>query len=164
MAIVYEKLYESKDFNQIDMESYLKSLSAYLLAENKKDNAIVRVEIDVKDIYLGIDLAIPCCLILQELISNAIKHAFPNGRKGKIILAFKKQHHGIINLYLSENGIGVPSNINFQKPQSLGLLLVSNLADQLAGSFRVTQNKGTSFFIDFPLLLSEKNFQMRKTR
>jgi two-component sensor histidine kinase len=159
MAIVYEKLYESKDFNQIDMESYLKSLSAYLLAENKKDNAIVRVEIDVKDIYLGIDLAIPCCLILQELISNAIKHAFPNGRKGKIILAFKKQHHGIINLYLSENGIGVPSNINFQKPQSLGLLLVSNLADQLAGSFRVTKIKGLPFLLIFRYFHLKKIFK-----
>jgi two-component sensor histidine kinase len=164
MAIVYEKLYESKDFKQIDMESYLKSLSAYLLAENKKDNKIIRMEIDAKDIFLGIDLAVPCSLILHELISNAIKHAFPNGRKGKIILTFKKQHHGTFNLCLSDNGIGVPSNINFQKPQSLGLLLVSNLANQLAGSFRVTQNKGTSFFIDFPLLSSEKSFQMRKTR
>jgi two-component system, sensor histidine kinase PdtaS len=92
MAMVYEKLYESKDFNQIDMESYLKSLCAYLLAENKKNNAIVRVEIDAKDISLGIDLAIPCCLILQELISNAIKHAIPNGRKGKIILTFKNHN------------------------------------------------------------------------
>jgi two-component sensor histidine kinase len=74
------------------------------------------VEIDAKDIFLGIDLAIPCCLILQELISNAIKHAFPNGKKGKIILTFKKQHHGIFNLCLSDNGIGVPSNITFKSP------------------------------------------------
>jgi two-component sensor histidine kinase len=164
MAIVYEKLYESKDFNLIDMESYLKSLSAYLLAENKKDNAIVQVEIDAKDIFLGIDLAVPCCLILQELISNAIKHAFPNGRKGEIILSFKKQGHGTFNLCLSDNGVGIPSNINFQNPQSLGFQLVSNLTCQIAGSFTVTQNKGTSFFFDFPPLPSGKKFQMRKTR
>jgi two-component sensor histidine kinase len=164
MAIAYENLYESKDFNEIDMESYLKSLSAYLLDENKKDSRTIRMDIDAKGIFLGIDLAVPCGLILQELISNAIKHAFPDGRKGEIILSFKKQDHGTFNLCLSDNGIGIPSNINFQKPQSLGFQLVSNLSCQIAGSFTVTQNKGTSFFIDFPLLPSEKKIQMRKTR
>jgi two-component sensor histidine kinase len=159
MALVYEKLYESKDFNEIDMESYLKRLSTYLLDENKKDSTMIRMDINAKGIFLGIDLAVPCCLILQELISNAIKHAFPNGRKGEISLSFKKQDHGTFNLCLSDNGVGIPSNINFQKPESLGLQLVSNLACQIAGSFTVTKNKGTSFFIEFPLLPSEKRFK-----
>jgi two-component sensor histidine kinase len=149
MAIVYEKLYQSKDFNEIDMESYAKSLTAYLLDENKKDKKTIMMEIDAKGIFLGIDSAVPCCLILQELISNAIKHAFPNGRKGEIKLSFKKQNSRTYRLCLSDNGIGLPDDADFSNPKSLGLQLVSNLVGQMAGTYTVSQNDGTSFFIDF---------------
>jgi two-component sensor histidine kinase len=149
MAIVYEKLYQSNDFSEIDMESYTKSLSAYLLDENKKDNKTIRMDIHAKGIFLGIDSAIPCCLILQELISNSLKHAFPNGRKGEIILSFKKQDSRTYRMVLSDNGIGLPDDIDLSNPKSLGLQLVSNLVGQMAGTYTVIQNEGTSFFIDF---------------
>jgi two-component sensor histidine kinase len=149
MAIVYETLYQSKDFSEIDMESYAKSLGAYLLDENTSDNKKIRIEIDAKGISLGIDLAVPCCLILQELISNAIKHAFPDGRKGEIMLSFKNQDNGTFKLCLSDNGVGLPHDIDIRNPQSLGFQLVSNLVNQMSGSFKVIQNEGTSFFIDF---------------
>jgi two-component sensor histidine kinase len=149
MAIVYENLYQSKNFSEIDMESFAKSLGDYLLNENKKDNKTIRIEINAKGIFLGIDLAVPCCLILQELISNAIKHAFINEKKGEIILSFNKQDNGTFNLCLRDNGVGFSDDVDFRRPQSLGLQLVSNLVGQMAGSFTVIHNDGTSFFINF---------------
>jgi two-component sensor histidine kinase len=154
MAMVYENLYQSKDFNEIDMESYVNSLSEYLLNENKKDNQTILVKIKADGIFLGIDLAIPCCMILQELISNSIKHAFINRKNGEIIISFNQKINGSFDLCLQDNGIGFPDDVEFRKPQSLGLKLVCNLVDQISGSFTVTRNEGTSFFINFSAPLS----------
>ena len=157
MAMVYESVYRSKDFTQIDMENYAKNLFSYLLNEFNKNTMTIRMTVDVKGICLGLDSAVPCCLILQELLSNAIKHAFDGVKEGEIRFFFKRYDTYNYKMKISDNGIGIPKEIDVKNPQTLGLKLISSLVAQMSGSFSVSKNKGTSFSINFPAFSKEKN-------
>ncbi|MFO8085811.1 MAG: histidine kinase dimerization/phosphoacceptor domain -containing protein [Desulfobacterales bacterium] len=150
MAMVYETLYQSSDFARIDMENYAHNLFAYLLEEYSQNNAKIQMTVDAKGMVLGLDEAVPCCMILQELMSNAVKHAFPDGKEGEIKLFFKKSDRNKYKMHLSDNGIGFPKDIDFKKSQTLGLQLINNLVAQMAGSFKVIKDNGTLFSMDFP--------------
>lgn len=148
MALIHERLYRSKDFNRVDFAEYARSLTDYLFGSYGINTKLVRLKMDIKDVFLDINAAIPCSLIINELISNSLKHAFPDGREGEIKIAMHPLNGNEIELVVSDNGVGIPEEVNFRKTESLGLYLVTILAeDQLDGKIKLDRNKGTRFQI-----------------
>lgn len=148
MAIVHEKLYRSKNFASIDFREYTFSIIQELRRIYNM-NPPIEVEIQIDDIRLDLDTAVPCGLILNELVTNAVKHAFPDGQNGKIIIQFKKERK--YNVFVvSDNGKGFEPMPNLLFADSLGLKLVGILTEQLNGTIQINSINGTRFEIRFP--------------
>ncbi|MGE5458128.1 MAG: PAS domain S-box protein, partial [Methanococcaceae archaeon] len=147
MAIIHERLYQSKDLSRIDFSDYINELGSYLFRTYTA--AAIRFNISVDNIFLSIDTAIPCGLIINELISNALKYAFPERTDGTIKVIFRQQS-GLNILEVSDNGVGFPPAIDFRNTNSLGLQLVNNLTEQLNGTIELKAHSGTTFVITFP--------------
>lgn len=148
MALIHEKLYQSENLADIDFEGYIRTLINELVRTYNADVDRVAMIIDVEDIPLTIDTAIPCGLIINELVSNSLKHAFPDG-KGEICVVLRSVH-GSIELHIGDNGVGIPEDIDFRMTETLGLRLVTILAeDQLDGDITLDRREGTIFHIRF---------------
>jgi two-component sensor histidine kinase len=148
MASVYEELYQSESFARINFKEYLKDVMDYMYQTSDiKDR--VALDLNVEDVEIGLNNAIPVALILNELLTNSIKHAFPNNREGKIEICFKKTENGTFQLIYRDSGIGLPKHIDFEKAETLGLHLIKNLAHQIEGQARLEQNEWTAFKIKF---------------
>ncbi|KYK32367.1 MAG: PAS domain S-box protein [Theionarchaea archaeon] len=146
MALVHERLYESKDMARIDFKAYVQSLTNSLFQSYSAGD--ITLKTDVKDISLTIDNAIPCGLIINELVSNSLKHAFPD-KKGEITIALHPLEGNKVELIVSDNGCGMP-DIDFRSTKSLGLCLVAILAeDQLKGKITLDRTRGIAFHITF---------------
>jgi PAS domain S-box-containing protein len=148
MAIVHEKLYRSQDLAQIDFADYTRDLVHHLIQFYAKKKTSIDVHVEFESIYFGIDIAIPCALIVNELISNSLKHAFPNGRKGEIYVNITEDA-GTYILNVGDNGIGFTGQKDFRNTESLGLQLVDAFVRQLKGTISLNQDGGTSFSITF---------------
>lgn len=148
MALVHEKLYQSKDLARIDFKEYIGSLVSHLLRFYEVTEEKVKLKMDVEDIFFNIETAIPCSLIINELVSNSLKHAFPMGRGGELLIHMCKCN-GSFNLEVSDNGVGFPKDIDFRKTDSLGLQLVINLVEQLDGEIEMVSENGVLFNITF---------------
>jgi len=150
MALVHERLYQSGDLARIDLAGYIEDLGRQLLRSYGSEAARVAVKAEVEDIRLGVDQAIPCGLIINELVSNCMKHAFPQGEGGEIRIAMRQVGEDEVELEVSDNGIGLPESVGVRNAETLGLRLVSMLAeDQLVGEIKVDRGKGTRFRIGF---------------
>jgi|Deesub1362B_J571_1020462.scaffolds.fasta_scaffold00001_587 PAS domain S-box-containing protein len=149
MALIHEKFYETSDFSKIDFNDYARRLLSYLLAIYIKDENQISLEIDIQDVFLDINKAIPCGLLINEIVSNSLKHAFPGGRKGKITLKMKKGKSQEVELVIADNGVGFPGEIDFQKTATLGLQLVKDLVRQLNGRFDLIQKQGIEYRVYF---------------
>ena len=152
MALIHEKMYQSQDLAKIDFSEYIKDLSGYLFAIYKIDTNKIKLKIDVNTIFFGVDIAIPCGLIINELISNAIKYAFPEDNKNNCIeIKLHKQEisENKYVLRVKDNGVGFPDDVDFTKSGSLGLELVSTLVEQLDGIIKKLPVNGTEFKIEF---------------
>jgi PAS domain S-box-containing protein len=148
MALIHEKLYRSNDLAFIDFKEYLKSLMAGIAdTYNRRDIILV---VEMEPLALDINSGIPCGLIVNELISNSLKHAFPGGRKGTITLGIKKDSAGMNVLTVADNGIGFPAELDFKNTSSLGMQLVTVLTGQLNGRAELSRDNGTKFTITFP--------------
>jgi len=149
MALIHEKLYQTEDFSRINFAEYIRSLTVHLFHTYKVNPNIVRMNVEVRDIFLDINRAIPCGLIINELVSNSLKHAFPDNKKGEVCIRLLTNKQKKTKLTVSDNGIGLPKNVNLLEPETLGLQLVSDLVNQIVGTIKVTRTKGTSFHITF---------------
>jgi two-component sensor histidine kinase/uncharacterized membrane protein affecting hemolysin expression len=149
MALIHEKLYQSQDMVNIDFSEYIRSLIGHLANSYGAQLKNVRIKVNIENVLLSIDKGIPCGLIINELVTNALKYAFPDGRKGEIIIEIGRSQNGLIALEVSDNGIGFPKAIDIQKSETLGLQLVKNLTQQLRGKIDVQNGKGTRFSITF---------------
>lgn len=150
MALVHEKLYQSEDLASIDFKEYIKSLVNSLFRSCRADTDRIALEIDVEDVSLGSAYGVPCGLIINELVSNCVKHAFPENRRGKITIKLHQFKENEIELIVRDNGVGIPDSIDVKNTDSLGLRLVTILAeDQLNGKIRVDRKKGTEVSITF---------------
>ncbi|HEX2694810.1 MAG TPA: histidine kinase dimerization/phosphoacceptor domain -containing protein [Acidobacteriota bacterium] len=149
MALVHEKLYQSKDLSKIDFGQYLQNLVVYLVPSYQVDSGRVQLKIDVGDAALGINSAIPCSLIVNELVTNALKHAFPGGRKGEVRVNLRRGADGRSTLTVGDNGVGWPRGADFRKTDTLGMQLVTMLVDQLDGAIELVRKSGTAFRISF---------------
>ena len=148
MALLHEKLYQSKDLARIDFNAYIHSLADHLLFGYGVHSDKIRVNIRIDDIFLDVDTAIPCGLIINELLSNALEHAFPDNRHGEIGITFT-QDQGEFILVISDNGVGFPADLDYKKSASLGLQLVATLTNQLNGHMTLDRKDGSTFTISF---------------
>ena len=150
MALIHEKLYQSEDLARINLGDYVYNLAKSLFASYKVSPNAVDLQTNIGNVLVGIDKAIPLALIINELISNSLEHAFPRGRKGKIRIDLCEDGEKLI-LTVADNGVGLPKNFDFQATKSLGLRLVNMLVGQLKGSIELTRRRGTRFKITFPI-------------
>jgi two-component sensor histidine kinase len=148
MAIIHEKLYNSSNLVKIDFEEYVKDLANNLFYTYKINPYNIKLNTDIDNILFDIETAIPCGLIINELVSNCLKHAFNGLNKGKINITLN-QIGEEFTLSVSDNGIGLPEDFNFTNTDSLGLLLINNLVKQLDGTIELDKNGGTTFKIIF---------------
>ena len=158
MALIHEKLYQSKDLSKINFGEYLKSLTTALFRTYRAETRKIYLKMEVSDIFFEVEQAIPCGLIINELVSNALKHAFPGQRTGEIRVSCRSTENGRIELTVRDNGIGISEAMDFEVPESLGLQLVKMLAeDQLLGKVELDRSQGTKFQIRFGVQGNEKN-------
>lgn len=150
MALIHEKLYQSKDLNKIEFSEYIESLIKDLFKSYNIESSRITLKSKMEGIYFEIDTAILCGLIINELVSNSLKHAFPENRKGEIYIELNQNSgNNKYTLIIKDNGIGFPSNVDFRKTESLGLQLVTTLSEQLGGTIELNKNGFTEFKIEF---------------
>lgn len=146
MALVHEKLYQSEDLTKLDLENYIKFLGNNLFQFLGMKGKGITLTTNIKDIFLAIDTAIPLGLMINELISNSLKYAFPDGKKGEISLVITRQDHTLTILF-KDNGVGIPADFDWRNATSLGLRLVCSLVEQLDGTIELDRSSGTAFTI-----------------
>lgn len=150
MAMVHEMLYMRKDIAHIEYKSYVQELSEYLIRSIKGLDSKVHLKIDIPDIKLGIDTAIPLGLLINEAVTNALKYGFSDEEEGEIYIALKKELDKQYVLNIGDNGVGFPETVNYKNSKSLGLKLIYNLTRQLKGTIqRDNSKKGTNYIIKF---------------
>jgi len=151
MALVHEKLYKSDDLTRIDLADYIHSLAYSLLETYHAGNNPIALRFELEPYSLDIETALPCGLMLTELLSNSLKYAFPKGRAGEITITASLSPAHRVLLRVSDNGIGLPDDFDLGRVSSLGLSLVQNLAKQIRGEVAIApQVVGSAFQIVFP--------------
>lgn len=147
MALIHERLYRSSDLARVDFAEYIRNLASFLIRSYR--SRAVRLDVQASDIYLSIDNAVPCGLIVNELISNALKHAFVDGREGEICVMMQQLADQQVKLIVRDNGVGLPKDVDYMNTGSLGLQLVTMLVQQLDGTIEIRNNAGAEFAIVF---------------
>lgn len=148
MAIIHERLYQSTDLKRIDFGDYIRTLTMELFRTYRGDPDRVKMNMDVENLEIDINTTVPLGLIVNELVSNSLKHAFPDGKKGEINVYFHKIDDEFI-LKVCDNGVGVPGDLDFRNTDSLGLQIVNSLAGQIDATIELDTSKGTDFEIRF---------------
>jgi len=149
IALIHEKLYQSERFSQINYGDYLNDIATYMLQSYGVDPTRVSVHINSEDVTIDINKAVPCSLIINELLSNAFKHAFPGERTGEIVIDFRKKDEKNI-IRFSDNGVGLAEAVTLDHPETLGMQLIKGLTHQLNGTISVDRTGGTKYTIIFP--------------
>ena len=149
MALVHEQLYGSEQPDELDFGEYATSLSTDLFSAYSVNSSVVRLRLDVDSVPLHVDQAIPCGLILNELATNSLKYAFPEGREGEILVALHCQG-GRVTLRVADDGVGLPAGFEWRQSKSLGLRIVDILTLQLHGTLEYKPGAGAEFTLSFP--------------
>ncbi len=151
MALIHERLYKSDDFKSINFGEYITNLADILYNTYVSDKNRIKLDLqmeNIEDLKVDINNAIPLGLIVNELLSNAMKHAFPNYMQGRIMVDFYKDDDQF-ELVVSDDGIGFPQELNYKNTESLGLQVVNTLTNQIGGKITMDVDKGTTFTIKF---------------
>ena len=153
MALVHEKLYQSESLARVEFADYTRSLLTYLARAHGSSETAVALKLDLQPVSLPVQTAAPCGLILNELVTNAFKHAFRGRARGEITTALRSGPDGRVCLRVSDDGVGLPAGLDWRQSRSLGLRLIHLLAGQLIATVEVRTDGGTEFTIT---LASEK--------
>ena len=156
MALIHEKLYQSSDLAAIDFHEYVTNLLRFLQSTYVVSAQNVKLVCEVDSISLGVDIAVPCGLIINELVSNSLKYAFSHSADNKVIVSCHKRDDAHIVLTVSDNGDGFPDDVDFRDRDSLGLKLVHNLTNQLSGELTLDTTNGTRFTLCIPHTLNDR--------
>jgi PAS domain S-box-containing protein len=148
MSYIHESLYQTKNFSSINFKDYIDNLITNLVYSYRVGSNVI-INKDIQDIDLPLDYAIPCGLILNELVTNALKYAYPNNKKGMVNISILKNNENLIEMYIADNGIGLPKDFSIESTETLGLSLVHTLVDQIDGKLSVKNEVGTKFLIIF---------------
>jgi two-component sensor histidine kinase len=150
LSLVQERIYQFENFEKLDFALYAHELAAVLLKSHHPDKASVYINTCMDPVFLDIETAIPCGLIVNELVSNSLQHAFPDGRAGEVRVLLRPDAAGRLELIVSDNGMGLPDSVDPDSAQTMGLYLVKLLSEnQLDGTIAVNRNLGTEFKIVF---------------
>jgi PAS domain S-box-containing protein len=149
MALIHEKLYQSSDLGHIDFADYLRDLTENLVSAVGASSRGIAFDLQAASIELGIDTAIPCGLIVNEIVSNACKHAFAPGTAGRIEISLSRIGAGEFRLCIRDNGRGIPADFDLRQTKSLGMQLVKTLVRQLRGDLQIERSPGAAFIITF---------------
>ncbi len=149
LALVHEQLYQSRDFASIDIADYIEELAAYLFDSYVKDPQRISLNVCAGRVRMGIDASIPCGLIINELVSNSLKHAFPDGREGSVTIELSSGADGWITLAVADTGVGFPPGIDFTDMPTLGLQIVNMLVRQLMGEIELRSDNGATCKVRF---------------
>jgi len=151
MALIHESLYRSTDYARIDFGSYLNELTSYLLNTYGRSREEISIDIQLSVTHMNLELAIPCGLIANELISNSLKHAFPNGKRGVITIRLEKAGENEFVFSVSDDGIGFPADLDVKTAKSFGMTLINGLVThQMRGSLEIQRGNGTTVVIRYP--------------
>ncbi|MCF7928675.1 MAG: PAS domain S-box protein [Spirochaetales bacterium] len=153
IAMIHEHLYRSETLETINIFEYIESLCTSLFQTYRVNPEQVKLELDIEPLDIEISVAMPVALLLNELISNSLKYAFPEGKEGKITIALNKEGKKA-KMQISDDGVGLPADQSIASQESLGHTLVYTLVEQLDGSIEMVEGAGTSFLISFPCFLS----------
>lgn len=148
IALIHEKIYQSADYARVSFNEYVQSLVNDIFRAAGISKERIGVELNIPKNSIPIDKAIPCALILNELVTNSLKHAFPEHRRGIIAISMKHDH-GNIEFMIRDNGIGIPQDFNLETSPSLGLQLIYTLVEQLNAELRTDFSEGSSFTFSF---------------
>jgi two-component sensor histidine kinase/ligand-binding sensor domain-containing protein len=151
MALIHEKLYQSKRYSSLDISSYIKGLVNYLIRAYTANTALIKVETDIPELFLNVDISIACGLIINELVSNALKYAFTDNSAGRILISIKAETNNLLCLTVADNGKGFGGNPDFENSATLGLRLVNMLVRQHQGTMNVNNGDGAVFIIKLRL-------------
>jgi len=147
MALIHERLYQSKDISRIDLAEYVECLLASLRSSYLANPDRVSIRTRINNVFLTIDAAIPCGLIINELVSNALKYAFPDGERGEIEVELRSEPGNVLILSIRDNGVGLPEAVDVWNTETLGLQLVNLLTHQHSGEIELRRTGGTHFII-----------------
>lgn len=151
IAIIHEHLYQSGSVSRVSLQAYAGRLVANVISVNQVTPERIKVSVDIGQVTLDPQTAVPCGLILNELVSNSLRHAFPDGRKGKITITSHVGAGAVVVMNVSDNGVGLPQDFDVSRVNTLGLRLVRQLTRQLKGTMSVSGHNGTAIGIEFPL-------------
>ncbi len=152
MALIHELLYRSGALNKIDFLEYIRGLVSHV-SGSFRNRGDIFIEINIADVEFDVDFAIPCGLIVNELLSNSMKHAFPQGSQGKILIELRREvqdDQEVMILTVSDNGVGLPDDVDVENSRSLGLQLIKMLTQQIKGQLFTQTDDGVQFVITFP--------------
>jgi len=149
MALIHNQLYQSTSLEKIDFAEYIDTLATYLFQSYGANRNVIELQIDIEPISLNLDTAIPCGLLLNELLSNALKYAFPESRPGVITIKLTSECDRRLTLTVQDNGIGLPEGFESENPKTLGFQLIQALTEQLEGELDIKPDQGTQFTIRF---------------
>jgi PAS domain S-box-containing protein len=149
MALIHEALYKSGDLARIDIADYISRMTTHLLSVYREDLGDIEINQEAEGIFLDINRAIPCGLIISELVSNCLKHAFPGKQGGQISIRMTKDNKGTTSLIVKDNGTGLPEGLDYRETETLGLQLVTDLVQQINGSITLKKTHGTEFVVKF---------------
>jgi PAS domain S-box-containing protein len=149
MALIHEKLYQSKSYSSVPFSTYARSLAQNVFHATDLSPSAVQLDLNIEELSLPVDQAIPCGLILNELITNASKHAFPGGRSGVVRIELGKTSDHIVRLSVADDGVGLPANFELERSGSLGMRLVTTLVQQLNGHLDIDPSRGAAFTVTF---------------
>lgn len=148
MAFIHESLYQSKNFESVNFSEYVTTLSKNLVHTYSINTKKIKLILTLDDLMLNLDTSIPCGLIINEIISNSLKYAFPDNRDGIIFVNLRVVNNKV-NIEVGDNGVGIPDSVDIKNTQTLGLQLVDTLVEQISGTIKLSRNKGTIFSIEF---------------
>jgi two-component sensor histidine kinase len=150
IALVHERLSKSDDLGSVDFPGYARNLAEQLIRSYFPDSQDIQIRFDLAPIPMRLKTAIPCGLIINELVTNSLRYAFPDRRQGEILIRFGQLDEHNFRLTVRDNGVGLPKGLDFKNTSTLGLTLVTGLAEQLGGTIAMQNQDGTEFNISFP--------------
>lgn len=149
MALVHEKFYQADAITEINFAEYVEKLNQFLFQSYSDKSEHIKLTVQSDNVALDMDTAMPCGLLINEVVSNALKYAFPENREGEIKIELRKLSENNIEMSISDNGIGMPKNFDIEQAESLGLQLISALTSQLDGSLQFSGENGTKYTVNF---------------
>ena len=149
MALIHEILYQSSNLAQVNLAAYTRRLAEELLRSYQVEPERLRLVVETDEVWLSAEKAMPCGLILNELVANCVKHAFPDGRSGTVRVTLRAEADAQVVLSVGDSGVGFPPGVDFRHTDSLGLQLIGLLTEQLGGTLTLDRSEGTLFTMRF---------------